>query len=1053
MKSNLLLKVWGIVLTVAILSGLLLASVPVSAGNMTWTAMAAVRNISTTPTLNVADISPDGKTIIDYKAPATTVVAATAIGAVAITGVNTSGFTATGTILIGYGTVNAETAAYTAIAAGGIFTVPALANVHAIGESIIVTSSAALNKSTNSGASFSTTGIGAGLNTKYVASFAIADSNTFVALVDDTPTTIGYDAVYGSTDAGVSWSLVSPAAFGQIFSVDVSPGPAILIGGVAKYGIYKSTGGFGGGWTIVTTHQETTAEQAGAVAFAAGENVYAISFSPNYATDGIYVVVSKDTVANLVYVRYGYANAAQTLPLGQQYASQKTADAGAVSSAAVAFPSDFDISTNANFLVAVNSTGAAGGLWKASVNTYNGVVGTLAASKQINNNTTTSVANVAFMGTWAAGYAYIIDSTGAYYSIATVSVATNATAILSRAVKGATGNLAGVFASNSDSKVYIMSNGGSAALSLSTDNGVTFNGIYFITAVSTAFNQLALVDASTIFVLMGNDSILKYSNNAWTRVYYVTGAPFLAKIYVSPAYATDSTLYVTTATSTTYKSVNGGNTFTTFVAAAAITDMALVDGSNYFYVAGGKIYKSSAMYTALTLPAGGSAATLTYVSPTLIYAGGSTGAVYKSVDGAVFTQVGTGAVPFAGGTVYVAADATTLYAANNVAGSGVKSFSSTTSTWNAYGTVTTLLAGNVITQIALTSTGALYVFDSAVAPNLGIYRIADGANWQSMVYAPATGTITGMGLLGQAVYGFSTSDISSFTDTMAIVPTFINPATGTVPQFNPDTATISWNPVAGNDSATATKYTYNVSTTADMTSGLIAPITAGANTIATTSAFLPSQYRLINGMTYYVQVQITTPFNSKKSAIGSFQTKLTSSGNNPGAVNGMAPAAGGTLTIVAGQTAISPVFQWAAVANATSYEIKISSKADFSDVIDSSVGLTSTVYQTPVKLAPGVYYWELRAVNGTNLGDWIQSAFTVAAPAVVAPVTTAAPAPVVTPTFIIPTQPAPVVNLTVPTPTSGSSSTSTPPWAWVVIAIGAVLVIAVIVLIVRTRRV
>ena len=268
---------------------------------------------------------------------------------------------------------------------------------------------------------------------------------------------------------------------------------------------------------------------------------------------------------------------------------------------------------------------------------------------------------------------------------------------------------------------------------------------------------------------------------------------------------------------------------------------------------------------------------------------------------------------------------------------------------------------------------------------------------------------------------------------MSVAPAFTTPAANALVDSN--NVVLAWTAIAG---ATA----YNWCNYRFFWKCLLHTGTTTITTVFITPALL-EKWRAI-----LCHPASCRPFFSKVSAPVSFTTKLTNAGSNLTAVGGLAPAAGSSTT------ATSPTFNWAAVANATSYDIKISSKADFSDTIDSMTGLTSTVYTTNVKLTPGVYYWEIRAANAITKSDWVQTTFTVVAPPVVttpAPITLTVPTPNVT--VNVPTQPAqvqPTVIVNVPTSTP---NTQTPAWAWIVIAIGAVLVIAVIVLIVRTRKV
>ncbi|HSW57076.1 MAG TPA: hypothetical protein VLH15_01615, partial [Dehalococcoidales bacterium] len=206
------------------------------------------------------------------------------------------------------------------------------------------------------------------------------------------------------------------------------------------------------------------------------------------------------------------------------------------------------------------------------------------------------------------------------------------------------------------------------------------------------------------------------------------------------------------------------------------------------------------------------------------------------------------------------------------------------------------------------------------------------------------------------------------------------------------------------------------------------------------------------GTNLYLRVRVATPLVSNWSAPVLFTTRVTEFGT---ALAVAAPAPGSTTTVT------SPAFQWTPVEQATHYEFTLSDRADFSTVVDSEIGIRTNVYNTPVKLAPGTYYWRVRAMAGTLAGSWLVSTFNIVAPAPVVtppPVTTPAPQPTPIVTVVNPTPviTVPQATVIVPTPTFTqlpAEPVGTPGWAWVVIIIGAILLVAVIVLIVRTRKV
>jgi len=163
---------------------------------------------------------------------------------------------------------------------------------------------------------------------------------------------------------------------------------------------------------------------------------------------------------------------------------------------------------------------------------------------------------------------------------------------------------------------------------------------------------------------------------------------------------------------------------------------------------------------------------------------------------------------------------------------------------------------------------------------------------------------------------------------------------------------------------------------------------------------------------------------------------------------------------------LKPVFNWAAITGAVSYDLQVSDNPVFVNPLDAQTGLNTTVWTFTKTLENSkTYYWRVRAISASNTASaWTSSAFTTVSAAAAVPtgtVTAPPPAtttvtsilPAVTPTVTVnvPSQAVPTYTITVPP--APTTSAATPASIWVLIAIGAVLIIAVIVLIARTRRV
>ena len=330
------------------------------------------------------------------------------------------------------------------------------------------------------------------------------------------------------------------------------------------------------------------------------------------------------------------------------------------------------------------------------------------------------------------------------------------------------------------------------------------------------------------------------------------------------------------------------------------------------------------------------------------------------------------------------------------------------------------------------------------------------------------------GTLGINLNGYPYQWIE-MTDNLVAGPAVTRP---TANQQVPTGTTFSWAPVSG-----ATGYRAQLATDAQF-QGLYGPVIAGLNTTGdptatgyytgATSITLPKD-TLNPGTTYYFRVQTVNPLASKFSAAVSFSVLLAESSNTLSQQGLYGPTAGAT------NVPVKPVFQWAAISGAQSYDLQVADNPVFVNPLDAQTGLNTTVWTETKTLDPGkTYYWRVRAVAaGGTASDWVAGSFTTALSATA---TQAPPAVIIStvqaPPVTVTAAPLPAQTVTVTPPAKffdqnsglyfnsqselsayqaahqgGPQGTSTPAYIWVIIVIGAILVIAVIVLITRTRRV
>jgi len=300
-----------------------------------------------------------------------------------------------------------------------------------------------------------------------------------------------------------------------------------------------------------------------------------------------------------------------------------------------------------------------------------------------------------------------------------------------------------------------------------------------------------------------------------------------------------------------------------------------------------------------------------------------------------------------------------------------------------------------------------------------------------------------------------------FTDVLIAAPKITVPTEGAVvgttvtitqgQAGNQTAVDFTWSPVA----YTGARYGYQIAYDAGFTNIAATNIPADIDSTSGTSGTTLSSINLLAGKKYFFRVKVLFPMMSKWSTAVSFNTMIPSDVNQ--GLN-----AEGRISPINGSSGVplTPAITWGAVNSATSYDFKLATDATFTTIVEAKDGLSTTVFSPSQPLKPNtVYFWEVRANAYTNVGNWVVSAFTTGAAASTGGTTTGGqPIITVNPPAVTVNPPAvniPPAQITVAPPnvTVNPAAPETPAYIWIIIAIGAVLVIAVIVLIARTRRV
>jgi hypothetical protein len=200
-----------------------------------------------------------------------------------------------------------------------------------------------------------------------------------------------------------------------------------------------------------------------------------------------------------------------------------------------------------------------------------------------------------------------------------------------------------------------------------------------------------------------------------------------------------------------------------------------------------------------------------------------------------------------------------------------------------------------------------------------------------------------------------TSDWStgSFTHSAAAAPTLVTPADGATLKEGDDTPVFQWSPVAG-----ATGYTVRIGQDSDFTDPsrytVLKSVQAQA---AALNGFLPPN-------TYYweVQAQLGTGLNTSWSAPRS----LILQGLDQPTLQGPPDDINNGVQDV--------VLNWTPVAGAATYNLQVSTDANFNTTVVNVTKVTGTRYSPPNTINNDQYYWRVRAVDASgNTVDWSQA--------------------------------------------------------------------------------
>ncbi len=826
----------------------------------------------------------------------------------------------------------------------------------------------------------------------------VKDDMAAIATAPDDADAVYYatvSAVYKSTDGGSRFTRLAgnPGGAGsnnvEITSIDVTSLPGKNFIAVATRD--RDSSEFGDVYLL----DEGKAVSSWIATDIGGYDVYALAFSPHFATDKQLVAVVTDETDTLVTTKIG------TDAWGQTVSDARLDNSGTSvtvdTSAAIVFPSDYNITGDYVQFVAIDAGDENGDVYMIDGVDAPG----LSVATDLNIGFGHGLSNVDVTGLAITGKAATANLLAGAAGSAEVYSSTDGGNSWTRGTRNAkppTGESKTYVAMAENGLAYAATSGGSSAVSVTGDGGTTWNQTSLIDTKISNIVDLApspqdSQDDALFMVTWGGEHSLWRSLNGgenWERVYASSLADVdqIDRVALPPDYGNGSQVVFIAGSSdgnaAIWKSKDNGQTFTDRSVPVPIDAWAVADDETLFIASydgsDGLVYctTNSGLSYSTRVVAGSQSLHSIALSPdydqdetTLI--GNTNGWVFLSDDGGTsFEPVPVDAIspPFTG-SITVAFDPGfgrnhTIYAASDTAGEGIYRFIvGSSDNWESIDS--TLPDGAMVGQLKAAAGGTLYAANFKA--DGGMERCLDptyslGPTSETVTRGLDDGaTLVGLWLCGNKLWSVDTTNtrLLEFDDTLTVPVALTSPrdkasGIGTITSSaisHVSSVSLDWKGLSG-----ATHYRWQLNYDTDFSS---VPDGFESETEATRAQLPP----LEPATKYYWRVRATEPVLSPWSAKGSFTTSL---GTETVAPKLDTPEAG------ASGVPIRPLFQWSATAGADSYELLVATDNSFAHPVITKVGdyaLPATAWECDIDLSQGAtYYWKVRATGSESGSAW-----------------------------------------------------------------------------------
>jgi hypothetical protein len=801
--------------------------------------------------------------------------------------------------------------------------------------------------------------------------------------------------VYQSTDGGESFQPLpeGPGGAGsnniEITSLDVAKDFAEPESNIITVGTRdKDPGQFGGVYQIKSDSPFAWTDTG-----VGNYDVYAVAFSPHHPDDGQLVAVVTDEVDTFVTSKIADQDWGESIGDARLNKDNSVTHLPVAvdSKAVIAFPDDYnsDTLTGDGILFIGIDAGGNGDVYRIEEKSAPGK--SLAIDLDIGS--ADYMDNIDVTGLAVSGQADSARLIAGAASSTDTYLSTDGGQNWERSTKPPTGQ-GQTYLLMANGLTYATTSGNESALSISQD-GLIWNQIGFIDTIIEDIVDLApspdYSGDNSLFMLTfytaGEHSLWRSLNDGddWARVYSSALADIdeIDRVALSPHYDKDNPVVFLSGSSqgraAVWKSADNGQNFKRKTSRFPIDCWAVTSDDSLFIGSydgtSGRVYlttNSGLSYSdgeaVGSQPLNSIVLSPNYDEDETMLIGNKDGWVYWSQDnGASFESLPSDAsLSPLSGAVTVAFDPgyshnNTVYAAGDTEGESIYRFIIGKShRWEAIDSPVEGLLG----QIIASSEGTLYA--SNFKADGGLERCLNptyslGPTFETVTKGLDDGAkLFGLWLAGHRLWSVDSANtrLMSYYDSLTQPvslswPADKAPGVGTLIDDTARNISLDWETLEGADS-----YRWQLDYDTDFTT---VPQGFEGETKAST-AQLPA---LDPGTTCYWRVRATEPVLSPWSDKWSFTTSLGSQALAPVLESPEAGASG---------VSVKPIFQWSAIAGADSYELVVSTRAEFDNptvLKTDSYALPSTAWQCNLSLDHDTtYYWKVRAVNGDTHSAW-----------------------------------------------------------------------------------